>query len=281
MVACALLVDHDVPAAPVRDARVLVLRRGEPRAAPRVEPVAEEAPLEVRFGGTAATVLMRTPGADEELVRGFLFNEGIVTEPADILAMRRPEATGDEVGNVIDVELAPSRYVPLRRLFYSSSSCGVCGKNSIAALAIRGAPVAPGLAVARGVLEGLPARMREAQHAYRATGGAHAAALFGADGGLAAVREDVGRHNAVDKLVGWALARGLVPLSGHGLLVSGRVSYEIVQKAIAAGAGIVAAVGAPSSLALDLAVRFGITLVGFLRADAMSVYAHPERILDR
>jgi FdhD protein len=243
--------------------------------------VAAEAPLEIRLGGEAATVLMRTPGEDEALVRGFLFNEGIVSDPADILSMRRPEATGDEAGNVIDVELAPSRYVPVRRLFYSSSSCGACGKNSIAALAIRGAPVATNVAVARNVLQGLPARMREAQPAYRASGGAHAAALFGADGSLAVVREDVGRHNAVDKLVGWALARGLVPLSEHGLLVSGRVSYEILQKAIAAGTGVVASVGAPSSLALDLALRFGVTLVGFLRADAMSVYAHPERILDR
>ncbi|MFI5402830.1 MAG: formate dehydrogenase accessory sulfurtransferase FdhD [Planctomycetota bacterium] len=266
--------------APVRDARVLALRHETPRGSSHVESIATEAPLEIRLGGAASTVLMRTPGDDEELVSGFLFDEGLIQGVADIVALRRPATSGDETGNVIDVELVPSRYVPVQRLFYSSSSCGVCGKNSIAALAIRAEPCASRLAVRRSVLVGLPARMREAQPAYRATGGVHAAGLFAADGALDAVREDVGRHNAVDKLVGWALAKGLVPLAGHGLLVSGRVSYEIVQKAIAAGVPIVASVGAPSSLAVDLAVRFGITLVGFLRADAMNVYAYPERIVE-
>jgi FdhD protein len=280
MVASGRSVNQDVPAAPVSDARVLSLRNGEARGTVRSERVATEAPLEIRIRGEPLTVLMRTPGDDEELVRGFLFDEGLIGDPADIRAIQRPEASGDERGNVVDVDLAPSRYLPLQRLFFSSSSCGVCGKNSIAALAIRGEPVASKLAVRRSVLASLPGAMREAQAAYRETGGVHGSALFSADGTLAALREDVGRHNAVDKLVGWALARGLVPLSGHGLLVSGRVSYEILQKAIAAGVPVVAAVGAPSSMALDLALRFGITLVGFLRADAMNVYAHAGRVVE-
>ncbi len=272
--------DHEAPAAPVRDAHVLALRDGEPRGRARSERVASEAPLEIRFGGAASTVLMRTPGDDEELVRGFLFNEGLIGDLADIVSLAHPPATGDERGNVIDVELAPSKFVPVKRLFYGSSSCGVCGKNSIADLAIRAEPLVSRLAVRRSVLSALPNRMLGAQATYRATGGVHGSALFAPDGGLVAVREDVGRHNAVDKLVGWALAQGLVPLSDRGLLVSGRVGYEIVQKAIAAGVPVLAAVGAPSSLALDLAVRFGITLVGFLRPDAMNVYSHPDRIQD-
>ncbi len=281
MVACGVPVDHDVPAAaPVRDARVLALRHGTPRGPVHVESIATEAPLEIRFGAAATTVLMRTPGDDEELVRGFLFDEGLISEASDIVALRRPATSGDENGNVIEVELVPSRYVPVQRLFYGSSSCGVCGKNSIAALAIRAEPSRSKIEVRRSVLVALPARMREAQPAYRETGGVHASGLFAPDGRLVAVREDVGRHNALDKLVGWALAAGHVPLDEHVLLVSGRVSYEIVQKAIASGIAVVAAVGAPSSLALDLAQRFGITLVGFLRADAMNVYTHAERILE-
>lgn len=281
MVACAPSVQSDPLAAPVVDARVQTLRSGEQSGEPRSERIAAEAPLEVRLGGVPATVLMRTPGADEELVSGFLFNEGLISGAADVVAFRRPpHASAEEQGNVMDVELrSPSAAAPAKRLFYSSSSCGVCGKNSIAALAIHAQPSRSRVTVRRSVLAALPARMREAQPAYRETGGVHASGLFTPDGHLLAVREDVGRHNALDKLVGWALAAGLVPLDSHVLLVSGRVSYELVQKAIAAGLPVLAAVGAPSSLALDLALRFGITLVGFLRADAMNVYAHAERIL--
>jgi len=274
-------VPSELPAAPVVDAHVQALRGGR-SAELSSERVAVEAPLEVRLGGTAATVLMRTPGEDEELVRGFLLNEGLIREAADILAFRRPaQASASERESVIDVELrSGTATAPAKRLFYSSSSCGVCGKNSIAALAIEAQPSRSGVTIRRSVLAALPARMREAQPAYRETGGVHASGLFTPEGRLVCVREDVGRHNALDKLVGWALASGLVPLENHILLVSGRVSYEIVQKAIASGLAVVAAVGAPSSLALDLALRFGITLAGFVRADAMNVYAHAERILD-
>jgi FdhD protein len=220
---------------------------------------------------------MRTPGADEELVRGFLFNEGLIREAADILAFHRP---AHERESVIDVELrSGTATAPAKRLFYSSSSCGVCGKNSIEALAIHAQPSRSPVAIRRSVLAALPARMREAQPAYRETGGVHASGLFTPEGRLVCVREDIGRHNALDKLVGWALASGVVPLENHVLLVSGRVSYEIVQKSIASGLAVVAAVGAPSSLALDLALRFGITLAGFVRADAMNVYAHAERVV--
>jgi FdhD protein len=229
-----------------------------------------------------ATVLMRTPGQDEDLVRGFLFHEGMIGGLADVVAIRRPpDLPEGERGNVVDVEIAASRSVAIgTRLFYSSSSCGVCGKNSIAALEIKAEPIASQATVRRSILATLPARMRAAQPAYRETGGVHAAGLFEPDGKLVAVREDVGRHNALDKLVGWALGHGLVPLDNHILLVSGRVSYEILQKAIVARVPIVAAVGAPSSLALALATRFGLTLAGFVRDDSMNVYANAQRILE-
>jgi FdhD protein len=178
------------------------------------------------------------------------------------------------------VALAPSvRVAPPERLFYASSSCGVCGKSSIAQLAVRAPLCTSTLQVARARLTELPERLRAAQPRFAATGGLHAAALFDADGRLQAVREDVGRHNALDKLIGWALADGRLPLGSSLLLVSGRVGYEIVQKALAAGLPLIAAVGAPSSLAVDLAEQFGVTLVGFLRGDGMNVYARADRIV--
>jgi FdhD protein len=255
-------------------------RRGE--AEDRADSVAVEAPLEIRIGAKATTVLMRTPGDDEELVRGFLFTEGLIGRNEDVLALRRPEGlSGDLRGNVIAVDLAPSpNLAPMERLFYSSASCGVCGKTSIASLAVRASPIRARLAVKESVLLALPARLAEAQPVFSATGGVHASALFDPDGRLVAVREDVGRHNALDKLVGWALGERRLPLSTGALLVSGRVSYEIIQKSIVAGIPIVAAVGAPSSLAIDLAGEFGVTLVGFLRGGTMNVYAHPERVVE-
>jgi FdhD protein len=242
--------------------------------------LAAEAPLELRLGTRAFTVIMRTPGDDEELARGFLYTEGVIAKAADIVSITRPERlSGDEVGNVLSIELRPGASAPpVERLFYSSSSCGVCGKASIAQLAVQAPPVDSKLAVKHQVLSALPARLRAAQRVFDETGGLHGAALFHPDGRVLQVREDVGRHNAVDKLVGWAVNEGRLPLADFVLLVSGRVGYEIVQKAVAAGLPVVAAVGAPSSLAVDLAEQFGLTLVGFLREDGMNVYSRNDRV---
>jgi FdhD protein len=242
--------------------------------------VADEAPLEIRVGGKALTVVMRTPGHDEELARGFLYAEGIVDGAADIVAISRPERlTGDELGNVIDVTLRPgARPVAGDRAFYASSSCGVCGKNAISALRVRAPVVSSSLRVPAATLSALPDRLRAAQPLFARTGGVHASGLFAADGTLELAREDVGRHNALDKIIGWALAAARLPLSDRLLVVSGRVSYEIVQKAIAAGLPLIAAVGAPSTLAIDLAEQFEVTLVGFVRDGGMNVYTHGERV---
>jgi FdhD protein len=246
--------------------------------------VAVEAPLEIRVGGKALTVVMRTPGHDEELARGFLFAESLIDAAADIVAITRPEAlTGDEVGNVVDVTLRAGARAPAgERLFYASSSCGVCGKNAISALRVRAPadlPLSSSLAVPAALIGQLPERLRAAQPMFARTGGVHASGLFAADGTLELVREDVGRHNALDKLIGWALERGRLPLADCILVVSGRVSYEIVQKAIAAGLPLLAAVGAPSTLAIDLAEQFAVTLVGFVRDGGMNVYSHGDRVL--
>lgn len=266
----------------VADVRVERLVDDRPRSDPQPDRIAVEAPLEVRLGGKSATVLMRTPGDDEDLVLGFLYNEGLIRSAAEVVALRRPpDLTGDELGNVIIVDLTPSlSRAPLERASYSSAACGVCGKTSIASLAVRAEPTPSRLRVRRSVVASLAATMRAAQATFHETGGVHASGLFTRDGALVAVREDVGRHNALDKLIGWALAAGRVPLSDYVLLVSGRVAYEIVQKTIVAGIPVLAAVGAPSSMATNLAERFNVTLVGFLRPDTMNVYAHAERIVD-
>jgi FdhD protein len=245
----------------------------------RMDWVAVEAPLEIWIGGKSATVLMRTPGHDEELVRGFLFSEGIITRLEDIVSIGRPpNLAGPQHGNVIAVQLGAARKLhTLDRNFYSSSSCGVCGKKTIASLEVRAPASTSPLMVQRSVLAGLPPLLRAAQPTFAKTGGVHASGLFTAKGELVAVREDVGRHNALDKLIGWALVEGKIPLSDHLLLVSGRVSYEIVQKAVSASLPLIAAVGAPSSLAVELAERFHLTLVGFLRPDALNVYANGDR----
>ncbi len=242
--------------------------------------IAVEAPLEIRVGGKALTVVMRTPGHDEELARGFLYNESLVESAADIVAIARPAAlTGDEVGNVVDVTLRPGARAPEgERLFYASSSCGVCGKNAISALRVRAPVVSSSLRVSATTLAALPDRLRAAQPLFARTGGVHASGLFAADGTLEAAREDVGRHNALDKLIGWALERGRLPLVDRVLAVSGRVSYEIVQKAIAAGLPLIAAVGAPSTLAIELAEEFEVTLVGFIRDGGMNIYTRGERV---
>lgn len=245
----------------------------------RTDMLACEAPLEVRILGQSSTILMRTPGHDEELVRGFLFNEGLINHPDEVVSCGRPLAVDDpEYGNVLAVQLRSSSKITLDRATLSNASCGACGKRTLAAIRVQAPINATRTTVARSVLGPLPNVLREAQTLFAQTGGVHASGLFTPQGTLVAVREDVGRHNALDKLIGWALVEGRVPLLDHVLLLSGRVSFELVQKAIVAGVPIIAAVGAPSSLAVELAERHGLTLVGFLRPDTMNIYTHPERI---
>ncbi len=253
----------------------------------RSDHLATEEPLEIRLawegGERTVAVTMRTPGNDEELAAGFLFAESVIDRRELIVGFRRPIESGDTPEpNVVEVELAeaPEADLPsLERHFFSSSACGVCGKAGLQALQLR-APgrLPPGPEVDPAVLSGLPDRLREAQGIFESTGGLHAAGLFDAGGRLIAVREDVGRHNALDKLFGWAFLQGLLPLHGHLVLVSGRSSYEILQKCLMAGVPVVCAVSAPSSLAVELANRFGITLVGFLRGDRFNVYSGVERL---
>jgi FdhD protein len=262
---------------------VATVRVAQVRAGRRAEvddQVAVEAPLELRVDGKALTVIMRTPGEDEELARGFLFSEGVIDQLSDLTAIRRPERlTGDEVGNVLDLSLRPGTGAPrLERVFYASSSCGVCGKSSISSLAVRAPAVASALTLPLALALSLPDRLRAAQPRFDATGGLHGSALFTREGQLLAAREDVGRHNALDKLIGWALAGERLPLFDAVLAVSGRVGYEIAQKAIAGGVPVIVAVGAPTSLAIELAEQFGVTLCGFVRPGSLNVYSHPERI---
>lgn len=243
--------------------------------------IASEAPLEVRIGGIPTTVLMRTPGNDEELVRGFLYGEGVITSAEEIVSVGPSHSSPEDVGgSVINVQLAADRKGRvLDREFYSNASCGVCGKKTIESLEVKGAIAKSTLKVRGSLLHNLPDRLRDAQTTFARTGGVHASGLFTPEGDLVVLREDVGRHNALDKIIGWALSAGRLPLSNNLLLVSGRVSYEIVQKAVVAGIPFIAAVGAPSSLAVDLAERFQLTLVGFLKPESMNVYTHAERIV--
>jgi FdhD protein len=248
----------------------------------RPDALAGEEPMEIRVNGEAVSVTMRTPGSDFELALGFCLTEGIVAEPAQVQAIRY--CVGDEVQqyNVVDVRLVDPTPVPasLRRNVYTTSSCGLCGTASIEAVR----KVVPdvsgdGLRVPADVLSQLPERLREAQRVFDRTGGLHAAALFTAEGRLVRLQEDVGRHNAVDKLLGWAATRRRLPLTGHVLMVSGRIAFEIAQKALVAGAPMVVAVSAPSSLAVELAESAGMTLVGFLRGSSMNVYTGAERVV--
>jgi FdhD protein len=250
--------------------------------------LAVEEPLEIRLGGRRFTLTMRTPGHDEELAAGFLLAEGFINARGELGEIRRlRDAKGALDPNAIDVILnvpAAGLRERLQRNFTVSSSCGVCGKTSIEALERRIAPLSGAITIARPALLRLPALMREAQAVFAATGGLHAAALFRLEQPnepkLVVLREDVGRHNAVDKVVGYALAQDLIPLTRYVLMVSGRLSFELVQKAAAAGIAILCAVSAPSSLAVELAEELGMTLVGFLREPNFNVYSGPERILD-
>lgn len=250
------------------------VRRGRDR-------VAVEEPLELRVDTRPVAVIMRTPGHDEELAAGFLVSEGLLSRREDLQALRHDPRNRD--ANVLEVFLAPSVVLDLARLtrhVFASSSCGLCGKSSIASVRRRFPRVRSGFRMDAATLLALPEVMRGLQETFDATGGLHAAALISADGAVACLREDVGRHNAVDKVIGRAFLDGRFPLADHGLLVSGRASFEIVQKALAAGIAFVAAVSAPSSLAVDFARSAGMTLIGFLRPGRFNVYSGGGRIQD-
>ncbi len=267
--------------------RVRVVEDGRSRVRPDV--LATEEPMEIRLvsGDTTQTVAvtMRTPGSDFELAAGFLYGEGIVSSREDVEKISYcvdPDVDVEQQYNIVNVELRGGREYdlrPLERHFYTTSACGVCGKASLEQLELRGCPVvSPGPQVAAEKIYALPEKLRKAQGLFEATGGLHAAALFDSEGELVALREDVGRHNATDKLVGWALLEGRLPLSDHIIMVSGRSSFEILQKSLTAGAPIVCAISAPSSLAVDVARQFGMTLIGFLRGERFNVYAGHERV---
>jgi FdhD protein len=258
------------------------------RVQERADHVATEEPLEIRLlaGGQRQTVAitMRTPGADFELAAGFLSGEGVIADRQQISRISYcvdPDVDAAQRYNIVNVALRGP--LPdlghLERHFYTSSACGVCGKARLETLRLRGCgPIESDLRVSPEVIQALPDRLQAAQAVFQSTGGLHAAALFDATGQLLVVREDVGRHNAVDKLVGWALLQGKLPLRDHVVMVSGRSSYEILQKCLAAGVPMVCAVSAPSSLAVAIAREFGITLIGFLRGDRFNVYAGVERV---
>jgi FdhD protein len=233
--------------------------------------VAVEEPLEIRIGGAPVAVTMRTPGHDEELALGFCVTEGL--EP---IAAHVPE---DLAANTVEVEASGFDPERLRRHFYTSSSCGVCGKGAIEAVQVSAPRVESALTIAHALVASLPGRLREAQRAFAATGGLHATGLFDPTGELLCVREDVGRHNAMDKVVGWAFGEELLPLNSHVLCVSGRLSFELVQKAAVAGCPVLVAVGAPSSLAIELAEDRGVTLCGWVRDDRLTVYTESWRIV--
>jgi len=273
----------DLPVRPSTSVRIVAVRGAT--VDERADTLAGEEPLEIRAAGpgqapVAVAVTMRTPGSEAELAVGFLRTEGLIADGevegvdfGDPGVLARPDDTiVVRLRRPFDASLVAERH------FVATASCGICGKATLDEIAVRAQPLRPGPVVERAVIAGLPGTMRAAQRVFEATGGLHAAGLFEPDGRLVAVREDVGRHNALDKLVGWAVLDGRTPLHDHVLLVSGRVSLEIVQKAAVAGIALVCAVSAPSDLAVEAATRFGQTLVGFLRGDGFNVYAGRERV---
>jgi FdhD protein len=260
----------DEPQAPPYSTRRVHARR-LPVGDTAEEVLAVEEPLEIRIGGAPVAVTMRTPGHDEELALGFCLTEGL-----DPVAARAPD---DLAANTVEVEAAAFDPERVKRHFYTSSSCGVCGKGAIEAVQVAAPRVASRLEVRESVISSLPERLREGQGAFAATGGLHATGLFTAAGDLLCVREDVGRHNALDKVVGWAFQTGALPLEDCVLCVSGRLSFELVQKASVAGCPVLVAVGAPSSLAVELAEDRGLTLCGFVREGRVTVYTEPWRIV--
>jgi FdhD protein len=253
---------------PYSTAAVAVVR--SPGGGEEQDRVAVEEPLEIRIGGRPVAVTMRTPGHDEELALGFCLSEGL--HP---LAARLPE---DLAANAVEVDAAAFDADRLQRSFYTSSSCGVCGKGALEAVAVEAPRVESDLRLSVTLVASLPDRLRSAQAAFAVTGGLHATGLFDERGELLCLREDVGRHNAMDKVVGWAFAAGLLPLVRSILCVSGRLSFELVQKAAVAGCPLLVAVGAPSSLAIDLAADRGVTLCGFVRDGRVNVYSEPWRV---
>jgi FdhD protein len=274
------------PVAPAEDddpaSTAVTLVRVDGRAAREgTDDVAREEPLEIQIGSATLAVVMRTPGHDEELALGLLLSERIVAA-GDVAAVRHCSvaATPEADGNIVRVSLRRGVRIDLRavrRNLYASSSCGLCGKAAIEGALRAAPPLADASAFPASYFEALPGKLRRAQSAFERTGGLHAAALFDAAGEMLVAREDVGRHNAVDKIVGWAAA-GRLPLAGHVLAVSGRISYEIAQKALAARIPVVAAVSAPTSLAVELAESAGLTLVGFLRGRRFNVYGRRRRV---
>ena len=241
-----------------------------PKGGSERDEVAVEEPLEIRIDGAPVAVTMRTPGYDEELALGFLLSEGITPNDA--------HPSDDLAANTIEVEADGFDRAKLQRNFYTTSSCGVCGKGALEAVAVQAPRVESGLQLPARTIAALPDRLRAAQPTFAATGGLHATGLFDADGELACVREDVGRHNAMDKVIGWAFREGRLPFERSVLCVSGRLSFELVQKAAIAGCPILVAVGAPSTLAVNLAGDRGVTLCGFVRDGRVNVYSEPWRI---
>ena len=281
--------EPDSPPGLTTPSRILVLEGETTREV--VDELATEEPLEIRLIARGATetvaVTMRTPGNDFELAAGFLLSEGVIRSIDDIDAISYcidPAVDVEQRYNIVNVVLA-AHVIPdfarLERHFTMTSACGICGKANIEALATRARPIADDTRLSSAFIAELPEKMRQAQRVFASTGGLHAAALFRSGGPLLVLREDVGRHNAVDKVIGWAVLNGSIPLHGRVLLVSGRASYELVQKSIVAGIPALCAISAPSSLAVDLARAFNLTLVGFVRGDRANVYAGRERVLPR
>lgn len=276
-------------ARPGSETRTKIIAYDDGVASERADALATEEPLEIRLviAGKSRTlaVTMRTPGADFELATGFLYGEGVIARREQITQIsycQDANLPAEQLYNIVIVELDPTSRPdlrPLERHFYTSSACGVCGKANLEAIALRGIePLSPGPLVTPGLVSELPDRLREAQKVFSSTGGLHAAGLFTTTGETVAVREDVGRHNALDKLVGWALLEGRVPLSDHIVIVSGRSSFEIAQKCLAARVAVLCSVSAPSSLAVDVAAEFNMTLIGFVRGERFNVYAGAARI---
>jgi FdhD protein len=263
---------------------ILRIEQNAPRQ--RRDTLAAEEPLEIRINSRPLTVTMRTPGNDVELTHGFLLTEGVVRAAEDVHSARfcdSPGPDGRNTYNVLDVRLSPGVELPdtsVERNFYTTSSCGVCGKAALDAVRLntQHPPAEDPLTISSGLLSELPERLRDSQRVFDSTGGLHGAGLFDSTGELLVSREDVGRHNAVDKVLGWALLHNRVPLSGCVLMVSGRASFELVQKAAMSGIPMLAAVSAPSSLAAELAAEQGMTLVGFLRGSTMNVYTGAQRV---
>ena len=273
-----------VPNKSTAGARKTTVRRwSDGQSITQADLLACEEPLEIRVRGRNVSVTMRTPGHDEELAAGFLFTEGIIRHRCDIVEIAHCDQAEARFGNTINVFLTPKVKVDFDRLtrhIFASSSCGLCGKATIDAIQRQFPPIKSTLHIRARTMELLPDKLRAKQKTFTQTGGLHAAAIFNSKGKLLVLREDVGRHNAVDKVIGHEFLKDHLPLDRHILLVSGRASFEILQKALAAQIPVVAAVSAPSSLAVDFAREGGQTLIGFLRGNSMNVYTHTDRITD-